>query len=154
MCKSRLSHIFLMRPEQYQHIANALQEPTGSVGLRPNPLIYVCVSNICLRKVVLSKHVKIAQTVEPTSVVHAIDIDDRKSFSTRTPVKGTYINFEAPDGTDFCQVILQEDRSARDYKAADSQKFQISSYNAINETSLLVFQDRDEEHKRSDKYAH
>lgn len=47
----------------------------------------------------IEKHMKIAQTAEPPSIIHAVDTDGLEAFSIRTPKATTNCKFNAFDGT-------------------------------------------------------
>lgn len=69
---------------------------------------YVLVSNFFDRKVRLPKHMRIAQTVKPSSVIYAADTDDQKAFPIETPLASTNSKVNATDGTFLQQMFFRK----------------------------------------------
>lgn len=107
----------------------------------PNPPIYVIVNSFSDRKERLPKHMTIAQTIEPPSVIHTINTDDREASPIETAEANINLKFNALHGHADVLASQQTDVSAVYRKAAKSWDSQISWHTDLDEAPSQNVQD-------------
>lgn len=142
-----IKHTNLSRSRHYTLAAG------GIMNISPNRPFYIIVSNFFDREVRFPKHVKIAQTAEPPSIINAMYTEDREAFPIGTPETSTTSEFNSSDGTGNPQASLQENVLAVHYKVAESTDSQVPRHTALIEFCSQNVRDWQEEVKLTDKYS-